>query len=165
MSERIEGVPVGTKLVRIGAPKLGDWLIGPSSGKAMQADHDFSLATFIGIIVPDNVYNVIDLSTVKTFEDGWEDDENSFRSVDNTKNEFYISPITFAVVSSKTFLGGACGPDIRRKHVRKIQPKIRRVLVAEWPIGADGRVEGWFTPAINFVSESPLIYRIEERPL
>ncbi len=66
---QIEGVPVGTKIKRIGRPDIGEFIIGLHSGiervvKPLAAQN-------YAILEPDNVYNVVNLERVPV-PDGWE---------------------------------------------------------------------------------------------
>lgn len=65
-TQQIEGVPVGTKIARIGNPGIGEWIIEPSSGAVRQVSSRYYKEFYVPILIPDNVYCVFDLATVPT---------------------------------------------------------------------------------------------------
>lgn len=172
MSERIEGVPPGTKLVRIGKPMPGEMVI-TSFGLIREASANH--VSVYPIIVPDNPYNVIDLATVPIPE-GWERDGNQaedhvvegvkvkgwFRDTPEHGSETRFISRHGEVSTDHAY---CIGPDRRRIHVRKIQPKTRRVLVETTErvhsIGTPQMTQAWAEYLTKCHSGR---YRFEERP-
>ncbi len=160
MSEqKIEGVPVGMKLVRIGRALPGD--LGLNSYGETQTFPDGTESENIPILDWDNVYRQ-DLSTVpipEGYERDGETPEEWFRSakVDET---FLGSLSKQAVTRTKCYVPG----DLRRIIIRKIAPKTRRVLVVEFPAEAGEAMIDILARALL----GKLTYsssRIEDRPL
>lgn len=75
MNNRIPGVPIGVKLVRVGvALHREHYLVGAKSGASIVTTCMADKSTGLNAIVaPDNVYNVIDLKSV-AIPDGWDRD-------------------------------------------------------------------------------------------
>ena len=169
MSERIEGVPVGTKLVRIGKAKMGDWYIDTSTGLTLNCGNELYDYKF-PIIVPDNVYGVIDLSVVPIkykekladYEIDGDTVESAYFTLQQGSGKHFISDNGVVLpVDQMSFHLFSPDADLRRIHVRKIKPKTRKVLVWEMPIGACFSE----AEADRRVASSPDVYHIEERHL
>lgn len=71
MSQQIEGLPVGTKLVGIRSLRKDDHYISPNDGKVYKSDRDS--CSVYPIICADNAYAEIDLAAIPV-PDGYERD-------------------------------------------------------------------------------------------
>ena len=163
MNERIEGVPVGTKATAHRIPLEGEWALGDCGIPFIQT----RIIPIVHrlIIVPDNVYGVIDLSTFP-IPAGVE------RTGDTVEQWFREPEGDSWLTSTGEVCSAYCpqGPDRRRICVRPIKPKTRRVLVEtrEFTITdrpCDSLTEVTPNTAGSLVSSQPHRYRIEERPL
>ena len=167
MTERIEGVPVGTKLVAIRRPVCGEYVLNVSN---MRPERVYVVGQFAGggypIIAPDNVYGVVDLATFP-IPDGYERDgdkpEDWFRDLNSTDSCWYLSS-----GGGKAYLhqkGESCTDDCRRIILRKLKPKTKRVLVVEceqpWHNGEPAAL----TVIYHNENMRVISHRIEERPL
>lgn len=181
MSERIEGVPVGCKLVRIGNAEHGDWHICGDGSHHIWTHTSSSLCCY-PILAPDNVYNVVDLASVPIPEGyerdgkdpapGVKEEDTWFRALktgDVCTNQ-HNSEMAYTCSSVGTF-----GGDLRRIILRKIAPKTKRVLVVEIPLEGEETLLGL---AISVGAQTvvsigkgrrcylqDVAHRIEERPL
>lgn len=168
MNERIEGVPVGARLVRIGLASVGaDWIIDENGKPKLMTS--IGAHSYWPIIVPNNVYNVIDLTTVPIpeGEEYVEGLDVAFHGI--VAGSRFIADDSGKVMVADEYLIAEMSSrrkDLRRIHVRKIQPKTRRVLIREYRISDDGDTCSWSNAeADRAVAECPGYYRIEERPL
>lgn len=184
MGERIEGVPVGTKLVRIGGGITGETAIGRYGIPFTISLTDERMSEYWPIIVPDNVYNVIDLATVPIPE-GWERDGDQaedrivdgkkvpgyFREIDYGGDKSYIGQGKNAVFACRVYSAKEVSGDPRRIHVRKIQPKTRRVQVLIYTVEISSTRKGpgviTLEEALRAIATNSDVYKIseEERPL
>lgn len=161
-SIRIEGVPAGCKLVRIGVGRKGEHYLDVS-GEVFVSDGTH--LWIYPILTPDNCYGTLDLTTVPVPE-GYE------RDGDKPEEWFREYVIGETVINSA---GRAVVPhsyisqsDSRRIILRRIAAKTKRVLVEEIEI-ADSKdhIAGscWPTYADRMVSLWPGRFRIEEREI
>ena len=153
-AQGIEGVPVGTKVVRIGQTLPGESIIN-NAGNIEKIGHKTICQNF-PIIQPDNPYN-------RFLHEVEEDIKKAGRErlggddyrIPNGKEEFWG-----AGVGGATTMYWGNGPRLILK------PKTKKVLVEtrEWTIG-DTKMDA-YTPeeACLMVSTRPLMYRIETRP-
>jgi hypothetical protein len=173
-TSQVPGIPLGTKLVRIGRPRDDEFVIG-GSGTIIEGGRSSSQWKNWPIIVPDNVYNVIDLEKVP-IPVGWHRKEfdwfrrpvlprpNSWVDEYNRFGEHYLLPALLLEVMRADESFSLTG-DVRRIIVEPDDPKVRRVLVVECREPA-----GWTPPAVVTVTFHgeilpALSWRIEERPL
>lgn len=164
-TQTIEGVPLGTKIARLGVPKSGDWVVGRIVGM-YQVGRDTNTYGSYVILAPDNIYNVCDLSTVPIPE-GWERDGDSieewYRIAKNV--EGYLTRTgkvwEYAPYGISTICPVIC--------LRRLPPVTKRVLIGEWEIrtNASQQSSGFVgeLAAQERVATRPMVYRIEERRL
>jgi hypothetical protein len=175
---QVEGIPIGTKLVRIGAVNPSEFYIDLVTGKPMQWRSPLpSQVMYYSIIAPDNVYGVIDLAASIT---------SRFNGIGSlsfkcAKSNWFRCPQIGEAYLAPNFTLHRGGIDLTGDTRRIImepthvspKPKMRRVLVAEYLIDEtlDGTKENLRYPdnvttpqnAESCVKNFPTAYRIEER--
>ncbi len=129
----IEGVPVGTRVKKIGIPDVGDWVIG-RRGNISQILTETEQV--FPILVPDNVYGLIDLSMIKPEQmpDQFElyTPENShtaFHHVRSLLAPIWLTPNFTATLNyaDDVYLG----KDDRRLLLRRKAKQVKRYLVMD----------------------------------
>lgn len=155
-------VPVGTKLDAVREAQLGEYIIDSLGHVDRWKWNDVSAAVF-PIIVPDNVYGVINLEDVKVPEGYERVDSDWFR--EPTNGESYINSLSHNLVVkySGAFEINYSTADKRRIIVRPVKKK-KFYLVVDEEIPYAGNCIGEVCYSVGFGNpKHPVKFRVEER--
>lgn len=132
MTQTIEGVPVGWKLVRFGKFRKGEYILNVLGDVFGPVKRD-SEADCYPVIAPDNVYGQ-PLSEVEIpvgYEKAGQTDAEWFREPTPGESYVFFEGGYSHVPKDYTEPHHTMGPDHRRIILRPIKPPTRKVLVVE----------------------------------
>jgi len=144
-TKQIEGIPVGCRLVRIGAVMAGEWVLDWEGVPYTFTGYDGGNKNYV-IVAPDNVYTVYNLTSVAIpagYERDGEKIEEWFR--EPQAEEWFLTTLQNAVKNTRSFRAvyeGKSG-DYRRIILRPIAPKTKKVLVVEFEDPSDSLLNYW----------------------